>query len=97
MNEILAISRADNVKSWTLGSDGSYTRVVTSPAEAPVRAQTRFIELARERVKEGEAHIRASGRYQFVQVHPVPKNGIPEERRRRQQNVQRSPGSKRRT
>jgi polyphosphate kinase len=97
MNEILAISRADNIKSWTLGSDGSYTRVVPAAAEAPVRAQTRFIELARERVKEGEAHIRASGRYQFVQVHPVPKNGMPEERRRRQQSVQRSPGSKRRT
>ena len=59
--------------------------------------QSRFIELARERVKEAEAHIRASGRYQFVQVHPVAKNGIPEERRRRQQNVQRSSSAKRRT
>ena len=67
------------------------------PGEAPVRAQSRFIELARERVKEGEAHIRSSGRYQFVQVHPVAKNGIPEERRRRQQNVQRSSNAKRRT
>jgi polyphosphate kinase len=97
MNEILAISRADNVKSWTLGSDGSYTRVAPAPGEAPVRAQSRFIELARERVKEGEAHIRASGRYQFVQVHPVTKNGAPEERRRRHQGVQRSSQSKRRT
>ncbi|HMJ54897.1 MAG TPA: polyphosphate kinase 1 [Polyangiaceae bacterium] len=84
MNEILAISRADNVKSWTLRSDGSYTRVTPAAGETPRRAQSRFIELARERVKEGEAHIRASGRYQFVQVHPAAKSGAPEERRRRQ-------------
>ena len=67
-----------------LRSDGSYARVVPASGEAPVRAQSRFIELARERVKEGEAHIRASGRYQFVQVHPAAKSGAPEERRRRQ-------------
>ena len=97
MNEILALSRADNVKSWNLGSDGGYTRVTPAPGEVAVRAQSRFMELARERVKEGEAHIRSSGRYQFVQVHPVAKNGIPEERRRRQQNVQRSSNAKRRT
>jgi polyphosphate kinase len=96
MNEILALSRADNIKSWTLGSDGSYTRAVPAPGEAPLRAQSRFIELARERVKEGEAHIRSSGRYQFVQVHPT-KNGIVEDRRRRhQQSVQRSSTTKRR-
>jgi polyphosphate kinase len=97
MNEILAVSQSDNVKSWILRSDGSYARVVQAPGETPIRAQTRFIELARERVKEGEAHIRSSGRYQFVQVHPVAKNGIKEVRRREQQNVQRAPGSKRRT
>jgi polyphosphate kinase len=96
MNEILALSRADNIKSWSLGSDGGYTRVTPAAGEVPLRAQSRFIELARERVKEGEAHIRSSGRYQFVQVHPVAKNGIPEERRRRQQNVQRA-STKRRT
>jgi polyphosphate kinase len=84
MNEIIAISRSDNLKSWNMRSDGSYARVGVPAGEAPIRAQSRFIELARERVKEGEAHIRTSGRYQFVQVHPAAKSGAPEERRRRQ-------------
>jgi polyphosphate kinase len=96
MNEVIAISRADNVKSWALRSDGSYARVTPAPGETPLRAQSRFIELARERVKEGEAHIRASGRYQFVQVHPAAKMAAPEERRRRQTG-QRNPDRKRRT
>jgi polyphosphate kinase len=96
MNEVIAISRADNVKTWMLRSDGSYARVVPASGEAPVRAQSRFIELARERVKEGEAHIRASGRYQFVQVHPAAKSGAPEERRRRQ-TEKRNSTNKRRT
>jgi polyphosphate kinase len=96
MNEVIAISRADNVKSWALRPDGSYARVAPAPGETAVRAQSRFIELARERVKEGEAHIRASGRYQFVQVHPAAKMAAPEERRRRQTG-QRNPDRKRRT
>ena len=95
MNEVIAISRSDNVKSWIMRSDGSYVRVTAAPGETPVRAQSRFIELARERVKEGEAHIRTSGRYQFVQVHPAAKGGAPEERRRRQ-TEKRNSGNKRR-
>jgi polyphosphate kinase len=96
MNEIIAISRADNVKTWALRPDGSYARITPAAGETPLRAQSRFIELARERVKEGEAHIRASGRYQFVQVHPAAKSGAPEERRRRQ-TEKRNSSSKRRT
>jgi polyphosphate kinase len=95
MNEVIAISRSDNVKSWTLRPDGSYARVTPAAGETPIRAQSRFIELARERVKEGEAHIRSSGRYQFVQVHPAAKSGAPEERRRRQ-TEKRNSTSKRR-
>jgi polyphosphate kinase len=97
MNEIISISRADNVKTWMLRSDGSYARITLSPGEVPMRAQSRFIELARERVKEGEAHIRSSGRYQFVQVHPAAKSGAPEERRRRQTEKRNNAGAKRRT
>ena len=95
MNEVLAISRADNVKSWTLHSDGSYARGVPGPGEVPVRAQARFIELARERVKEAEAHMRSSARYQFVQVHPTAKNSLPEGRRRRQQSATRAQAKRR--
>ena len=96
MNEIIAISRADNVKTWTLRSDGSYARVTAAPGETPIRAQSRFIELARERVKEGEAKIRTSGRYQFVQVHPAAKSGAPEERRRRQTEKRNNAGANKR-
>jgi polyphosphate kinase len=92
INEVLAVSRSDNVKSWTLRPDGSYARMTPAPGETPVRSQSRFIELARERVKEGESHIRTSARYQFVQVHPAARNGPSEERRRRQ-NGGREPGS----
>jgi polyphosphate kinase len=81
INEVMGLSRADTLKSWTLRSDGSYHRVVPHPGEPTMRCQTRFIELARERVKDAEAHIRASGRYQFVQVHPT-KSGSSDERRR---------------
>jgi polyphosphate kinase len=84
INEVLATSRADNVKSWTLLADGRYARVTPAAGETPVRSQSRFIELARERVKEGESHIRTSARYQFVQVHPAAKHGPAEERKRRQ-------------
>jgi polyphosphate kinase len=99
MTEVLAISRSDNVKSWALHPSGNYTRVVPAAGETPIRAQARFIELARERVKEAEAHIRSSARYQFVQVHPTGKNGLPEARRRRQQQQAstRASTSKRRT
>jgi polyphosphate kinase len=96
MNEVLAVSMSDTLKSWALHADGSYARVVPPAGETPIRAQGRFIELARERVKEAEAHIRSSARYQFVQVHPTAKNGLPEERRRRQQSATRQSGSKRR-
>jgi polyphosphate kinase len=96
LNEVLAVSMSDNVKSWALHSDGKYARTAPAPGETPVRGQARFIELARERVKEAEAHIRSSARYQFVQVHPTAKNGLPEERRRRQQSATRSSSSKRR-
>jgi polyphosphate kinase len=96
INEVLAVSRADNVKSWTLRPDGSYARVTPAPGEAPVRSQSRFIELARERVKEAESNIRTSARYQFVQVHPAARKDPGEERRRRQNGRDRESGSKRR-
>jgi polyphosphate kinase len=95
ITEVLNLSRADNVKSWALRSDGSYARITPAPGETALRAQSRFIELARERVKEGEAHIRASGRYQFVQVHPAAKSGAPEERRRRQTEKRNSTNKRR--
>jgi polyphosphate kinase len=57
MDEILATMRRDNVKAWSLRSDGSYARVVPRENEETVRSQQRFMELARERARETEGGI----------------------------------------
>ena len=93
--EILALGMVDNAKSWTLGSDGSYTRLSPAAGEPPIRSQVRFTELTRERVKEADAHIRASVRYQFVQVHPSGASGPPGQRRRRDGSGSRTRAAKR--
>jgi polyphosphate kinase len=50
IGEILAVSAADNVKSWRLSSDGSYQRKRPDPeaGQPPVRSQQQFILIARE-------------------------------------------------
>jgi polyphosphate kinase len=60
--EILAIQRTDNTKAWHLRQDGKYERVQPQPGEAQVRAQAKFIEMTRERVKSAEA-AQATGRF----------------------------------
>jgi len=98
MREILTIPRTDNVKSWLLRADGSYAQVSPASGETAIRSQVRFMELAREKVKEADAQIRASGRFQFVQVHAPGKNARADERRRRdQQRAERQAGAKHRT
>jgi polyphosphate kinase len=52
--QILPIALSDNVKSWTLNSDGSYQRRTPREGERAVRSQEAFIELARsEAVSSG--------------------------------------------
>jgi polyphosphate kinase len=46
INEILAISLSDNVKSRELLADGSYRRVTRDPDQPALRSQERFLELA---------------------------------------------------
>jgi polyphosphate kinase len=48
IDEILAISLADNVKARKLEAGGEYTRLAPGPGEPAVRSQTRFLELAAE-------------------------------------------------
>lgn len=83
IHEVLRVHRADNVKSWSLNPDGSYTRIVPAPGEPVVRSQQRFMELAREKVKEADAGIRASARFPFVKVTPG-KSGKGDGSRRRE-------------
>lgn len=60
--EILDVQLHDNVKTWVLRSDGKYERVQAAPDAVPVRAQARFIEMTRERVRQAEAAVSA-GRF----------------------------------
>ncbi len=48
IDEILAISLADNVKARELQADGTYTRVAPMPGEPVVRSQVEFQNLARD-------------------------------------------------
>lgn len=48
LNHILNTYLKDNVKAWNLLPDGSYTRKHPSPGQPEVRAQQKFIELARD-------------------------------------------------
>jgi polyphosphate kinase len=61
--DVLAVTAADNVKGWALRSDGSYVRGGPKGSTAPMRSQQRFIELARDRVKEAEMAGRSSKRF----------------------------------
>jgi polyphosphate kinase len=56
----------DNVKTWELGRDGSYTRLPAAPGAPPLRAQQRFIELARERAKQPVDPLGRTGRFHVL-------------------------------
>ncbi|MFO0573355.1 MAG: polyphosphate kinase 1 [Polyangia bacterium] len=47
MDEILAVYLAENMRTRVLKRDGTYERVQPGPNDPPVRAQHRFIEIAR--------------------------------------------------
>ncbi len=51
IDEMLAISLADNVKARELQTDGSYLRVIPEPGQPILRSQDRFLELAVQRSK----------------------------------------------
>jgi polyphosphate kinase len=46
IDEVLAVSLADNVKSRELMPDGNYRRVGPAPGQARLRSQERFLEIA---------------------------------------------------
>ncbi len=69
---ILEIEAQDSTKAWRLLSDGRYERATPQNGAPAVRAQQRFMELAREKVKVFEASQRTSGRFQLARPQ-VPK------------------------
>ncbi len=66
--EVLGTMLADNVKSWSLGPDGTYARVDAGEDSPELRSQVRFMELARERAREAESRLSLGSR----QLVPVP-------------------------
>jgi hypothetical protein len=55
LDEVLALMREDNVKSWQLGQSGAYKRV--PGGDPPLRSQSRFMALAKERAKGPERFL----------------------------------------
>jgi polyphosphate kinase len=61
--DTLALNMGDCVKAWVLQSDGSYQRATPKPGAVPLRSQQRFMESARDRVREAELVGRTSTRF----------------------------------
>jgi polyphosphate kinase len=83
--DILNVSVNDNVKSWTLGSDGTYTRTQPKTGAPLLRSQARFIELTKDKVKVAEAAARPSSRFHMTptaQRSPL-EGKVPKAQRRR--------------
>ena len=47
VNQILELSRKDNIKAWHLTAEGTYVKAEKRDDEPPLRSQQRFIEIAR--------------------------------------------------
>jgi polyphosphate kinase len=78
---------ADNVKSWSLQSDGSYVRMTPKPGAALMRSQQRFIDLTRDKVKGADVALRPSTRFHsapLAQKSPL-EGKLPKTRRRRRE------------
>ncbi len=56
LEDILGVLCSDTLKSWELKADGSYVKV--APTATPIRAQQRFLELARDRVRHADQSSR---------------------------------------
>src|SRR5438270_10334050 len=78
IDEVLATSLADNVKSRVLLPDGSYRRGERKPDEPAVRSQERFLELA----------AAAAARRQLPALLPPPTDAAPQQLRKKRRHRQ---------
>jgi polyphosphate kinase len=76
VDEILAITLADNAKARRLLADGTYVRVRREGDAPAVRSQYRFMELAREKAQAGPGIPGAGGGPYQVRTTPPPR-GLP--------------------
>ncbi len=67
IDEILAVSLADNVKARELMSDGTYRRVTPAEGQPRLRSQERFLELAAQAAQRVPAPVPAPGDPRAVQ------------------------------
>ena len=72
LGSILEVEAQDCSKAWRLSSDGRYERMTSHGSPTNLRAQQRFMELAREKVKVFEASQRTQGRFQLARPQ-IPK------------------------
>ena len=68
IGEILQVQISDNVKSWILQSDGTYLRAVPKTGQPLVRAQAKFIEMTRDKVKAADASGGRTSRFYLAQL-----------------------------
>jgi polyphosphate kinase len=73
VDEILAVTLADNLKARRLLADGTYVRVRPEGEAPPVRSQYRFMELAREKAQAGPAIPGGGGGPYQVRTTPLPR------------------------
>jgi polyphosphate kinase len=57
IDEVLGTMAADDTKGWVLDPGGVYRRVKSSKDDKSRRSQTRFMEIARERMRESETML----------------------------------------
>jgi polyphosphate kinase len=57
IDEILGTMAGDSGKSWLLDQSGTYRRVKPDKDAKPVRSQARFMELARDRLRESDSML----------------------------------------
>ena len=81
IDEVLGATLSDNQKAWELRPDGRYVRVEAKEGEAPLRSQTRFVELTRERVRDAESKGRVTRRFQLAR--PLGDGGTRPRKKRR--------------
>lgn len=65
--DMLSTLASDNVKTWSLNADGSYTKTPAPSGAVPVRSQHRFLEVARERQKQAD-RLSRGGRFHIFEV-----------------------------
>ncbi len=92
LTEILQVQVMDNVKSWVLRSDGTYVRAVPKPGAPALRAQSRFIEMTRDRIKTAEAAGGPSSRFYLAHAsqRAKPEGKLEARARRREREPKKS-------